>query len=52
MSIESTCFWLQYDPSLMSVACSLTELFISKKVWEFREKGRSPKKLKSLIEVP
>ena len=22
MSSESTCFWLQYDPSLISVACS------------------------------
>ena len=36
MSIESRCFQLQYDPSLISVACSQTELSISEKVSEIR----------------
>ena len=49
MSSESTCFWLQYDPLLISVV---------DRVIHFGEtmgdqvKGRSPKKLESLIEVP
>ena len=52
MSSESTCFWLQYDPSLISVACSETELSISRGNLVDQVKGRSPEKLKSLIEVP
>ena len=48
MSSESTCFQIQYDPSLISVA----------RVIHFGEtlgdqvKARSSKKLKSLIEFP
>ena len=46
MSSESTCFWLQYDPSLISVACSYPELFISGKFgrqvkWSFSEKAKN-----------
>ena len=33
---ERTCFWLQYDPYLISVACSYTELSISVKIWAIR----------------
>ena len=36
MPSESTCFQLQYDPSLISVACSQTELSISGKIWAIR----------------
>ena len=36
VSNESTCFQLQYDPSLTSVAFSQTELSISEKLWEIR----------------
>ena len=52
MSSESTCFQLQCNPSINFVACSKTELFISEKLWVDQVKGRSPKKLKKLIEVP
>ena len=51
MSSESTCFWLQYDPSITSVACSQTELSISEKTLGDQVKGRSPKKLETLIQV-
>ena len=34
MSSENTCFKLQYDPYLISVACSYTELAISAKIGE------------------
>ena len=37
MSSESTRFWLQYDPLLIFVACSQTELSISEKLWEIRQ---------------
>ena len=45
MSSESTCFYLQYDPFLISVACSWTELSISEKFWRsgrvsFTEKAK------------
>ena len=33
MSSESTCSKLQYDPYLISVACSQTELSIPEKLW-------------------
>ena len=33
---ESTCSKLQYDPYLISVACSDTELSISEKIWAIR----------------
>ena len=33
---ERTCSKLQYDPYLISVACCLTELSISEKLWEIR----------------
>ena len=36
ISSESTRFGIQYDPSLISVACSETELSISEKLWEVR----------------
>ena len=49
---ESTRSKLQYDPSLTSVPCSSTDFSTSGKLAEIRKKGRSPKKLKSLIEVP
>ena len=52
MSSESTCFQLQYDPYLISVACSQTELSISQSNLVEQVKGRSLKKLKSFIEVP
>ena len=51
MSSESSCSNLQYDPYLFSVACSYTELSILGKLGD-KVKGRSPKKLKILIEVP
>ena len=51
MSCESTCFWLQYDPSLISVACSEHELSTAETLGD-QVLGRSAKKLKSLIEVP
>ena len=47
MLSESTYFQLQYDPSLISIACSWTELSMRD-----QEKGRSPKKLKWLMDVP
>ena len=47
MSNERTCFWLQYDPYLISVECSYTEIPIGDKL-----KDGSPKKLKILIAVP
>ena len=52
MSSESTNSRLQYDPYLISVACSYTELSISKE--NLGDKGRVcyPKKLKILTEVP
>ena len=34
---ERTCSKLQYDPYLISVACSQTELPISGEIWEIRE---------------
>ena len=43
---------LQYKPFLCSVACSQTELSISGNFMGDQVKDRSPKKLKSLIEVP
>ena len=52
MSSKTTCFWLQYDPSLNSVACSNTELSISERFFRDQVKCRSPKKLKSFIGVP
>ena len=33
---ESTCSKLQYDPYLISVACSYTELSIWEKIWTIR----------------
>ena len=48
---ESTCSKLQYNPYLISVACSNTELSISDKIW-VKVRVRSPKKLNILIEVP
>ena len=42
---------LQYDPYFISVACSYTYLSISGKFGRSGD-GSSPKKLKSLIEVP
>ena len=36
ISRESTCSKLQYDPYLISVACSYTELSISVKFWAIR----------------
>ena len=33
---ERTCSKLQYDPYLISVACSFTELYISVNIWEIR----------------
>ena len=36
---ESTCSKLQYDPYLISVACSNTELSISEKIWAARCKN-------------
>ena len=33
---ENTCFELQYDPYLISVACSYTELSILEKIWAIR----------------
>ena len=48
---ESTCSKLEYDPYLISVACSYTWLSIWGNLGD-QAKGRSPKKLKSLIEVP
>ena len=38
MSSESTCFQLQCDPSLISVACSWTELSTSEKFWEIKKR--------------
>ena len=35
---ERTCSKLQYDPYLISVACSYTEISISRKIWEFRKR--------------
>ena len=35
--LESTCPNLQYDPYLISVACSYTELSISEKIWAIRK---------------
>ena len=54
ISGESTCFWLQYDPYLISVACSYTELFFIYFGENLGDKVsvRSPKKQKNLIEVP
>ena len=52
MSSESTCLWLQFDPYLIYVACSLTALSISGENLGDQVKARSPKKLKSLIDVP
>ena len=43
---ESTGIKLQYDPNLITVACSYTELFFLRKNWEFRKRGRSLKKAK------
>ena len=50
--VKVQCSQLQYEPSPTSIACSQTELFISEKRLGDQVKGRSPKKLKSLIEVP
>ena len=33
---EQGVFLIQYDPSLISIACSQTEIFISEKLWEVR----------------
>ena len=33
---ERTCSKLEYDPYLISVACSYSELSISKKIWAIR----------------
>ena len=38
LSSESTCFYLQYYPSLISVPCSWTESSISEKLWEIRKR--------------
>ena len=35
---ESTCSKLQYDPYLISVAYSYTELSISEKIWSIRKR--------------
>ena len=43
MSRESTCYELQCDPYLISVACFYTELSISGKIWAKR-KGLSSEK--------
>ena len=40
---ESTCSKLQYDPYLISVACSYTELSISGKIWAIRKGSFSEK---------
>ena len=48
---EITASKLQYKPDLFSVTCSQTKFSISVKFGR-SGKGRSPKKLKSLIEVP
>ena len=50
MPSESTCVQLQYDPSLISVACSQTELSVSGKFVR-SGKGSFSEKLKTLIMV-
>ena len=51
MPSESTCFLLQYDPSLTSVAVFLDRVILFGKTLGDKVKGRSPKRLESLIEV-
>ena len=43
---ETICSKLQYDPFLISVACSQTELSISDKLWEIRSRVVHRKKAK------
>ena len=42
-SSESACFWLQCDPSLISVACSKQVVHYGETLGD-QVKGRSPKK--------
>ena len=50
--IESTCSEIQYEPYLMSVTCSYTEVSISEKICAIKQRVVLGKKLKILIAVP
>ena len=52
MLSETTCFYLQYNLSVIFVACSQTELSSSEKLFGDKVWARSPKVQKFLIEVP